>query len=188
MKKYIHASTKITNEYLNELFKKIDWDDVDYADRLINRVLKKELGVDNPFDQAEYINKLNAKAKKDLMDLLENPEAIHAQRMKNKKSAKKPASSKNTELFVEYEDYPDGRVHKTTVKGSDRLDALKKLVDKLLLYIDVDEIESDGLSAEDVIHELESSNGDGCDYIIQLIDKSTGETLMEYNYEYPEDI
>ena len=33
----------------------------------------------------------------------------------------------------------------------------------------------------DVIQELESQNGDGCDYIIRLEDKRTSEILMDYS-------
>lgn len=184
MKLYVHASSDnsiITNEYLNELFKKIDWDDVDYADRLIDRTIQKELGVDRILDQAKYINMLDDNVKNDLMKLLENPEAIHQRRMKNKKkSTKRPSKSSGTVLTVKYEDYPDGNIKTDEFTGVDRIDALKKMVDSLLLYIDVEEIESDDLDANSIISEIESQNGDGCDYIIKLTDNSTGEVLMDY--------
>lgn len=75
---------KITNEYLNKLFKNIDWDDVDYADRMIDRTIKKELGVDRIFDQSEHINMLDEDVKDDLMYLLENPDKLHQKRMKTR--------------------------------------------------------------------------------------------------------
>jgi len=184
MKKYIRSSTEVTNEYLNQLFKKIDWDDVDYADRLIDRTIKKYIPVDNIFDQAKYINMLDEDVKQELMSLLESPEAIHEKRMKSRKQSKSRSNkSESTELYVKFEDYPDGNIKEDKFTGSNRLDALKKMVDSLLLYLDVDTIEEDNLSDEDVIKALELQNGDGCDYIIRLEDKNTGEVLMDYPYE-----
>ena len=185
MKRYIKSSKEVTNDYLNELFKKIDWDDVDYADRLIDRTIKKYIPVDNIFDQAKYINMLDEDVKSELISLLESPEAIHEKRMKGKKKGKKPSRSLSTktndvELYVKFEDYPDGIIRQSTFSGSSRLEALKSMVDSLVLYLDVDTIEEDNLSSEDVIRELESRNGDGCDYIIKLKDNSTGEVLMDY--------
>lgn len=189
MKKWIHASTEVTNDYLNELFKKIDWDDVDYADRLIDRTIKKELGVDRIFDQAKYINMLDEGIKHDLMSLLEDPEAIHQRRMRGKKKSKNLTNSSSPcELYVKYEDYPDGNIREATFEGTSRLDAIKQLVDDLLLYIDVDQIESDEMTFEDVINDITMRNGDGCDYIIQLVDRSSGQTLIEGYYEEEEDL
>lgn len=177
---------EITNDYLNILFKRIDWDDIDYGDRLIDRVIKKELGVDRIFDQAKYINMLDDNVKEDLMSLLENPDELHKRRMKGKKksaSRAKKSTSEGCELHVRFEDYPDGDVKEATFKGTDRLDALKQLVDDLLLYIDTDQIESDEMSADDVINAISERNGDGCDYIIKLVDKSNNEVLMDYPFE-----
>ena len=201
MKRWIHAAEEydpdnrpdlperpnpITNEYLNILFKRIDWNDIDYGDRLIDRIIKKELGVDRILDQAKYINMLDDNVKEDLMSLLENPDELHKRRMKGKKnsaSKTKKSTSKGCELHVRFEDYPDGDVKEATFKGSDRLDALKQLVDDLLLYIDTDQIESDNMSADDVISAISERNGDGCDYIIKLVDKSNNEVLMDYPFE-----
>lgn len=189
MKLYIKSSKEITNNYLNELFREIDWDDVDYADRLIDRTIKKHIPVDNIFDQAKYINMLDEDVKSDLMYLLENPEVLHEMRMKGRKKSKKNTKgSSSVVLDVKYEDYPDGNVKTATFSGSDKLKALKKLVDSLGLYLDVDTIDDNNLSADDVIDEIERSNGDGCDYIISLKDKTTGEVLMDYPYEDELDI
>lgn len=179
MKRVVTSAKKITNNYLNELFKKIDWDDVDYADNLINQTIKKELGVSKPFDQAKYINMLDKDTRDQLMALLEDPAAIHQRRMKNRKVKKPSGSSKPTVLSVKYEDYPDGRIKKATFEGTDRLDALKKMTDSLGFYIESSDIEDNGWSADDVIEELWSTNGDGCDFIIELKDKTANEILMD---------
>ena len=184
MKKYIRSSTEVTNEYLNQLFKKLDWDDVDYADRLIDRTIKKYLPVTNIFDQAKYINMLDDDVKSELMSLLESPEAIHEKRMKGrKKHDSRKNTSRDTELYVKFEDYPDGNIKEDTFSGSSRSEALKEMVSSLLLYLDVNTIEDDDLSDEDIIKALEERNGDGCDYIILLKDMKTGEVLMDYPYE-----
>lgn len=183
------SNNEITNEYLDELFKNIDWDDVDYADKMIDRIIKRELGVDIVFDQAEYINMLDKDVKDDLMYLLENPDKLHQKRMKNKKSKNKksigptPAKSSVVELSVKYEDYPDGNIRSISVEGTDRLDALKNMLDELLLYIDRATVEENQLSESEILNHLEERNGDGCDYIIKLTDETTGQVLMDYPIE-----
>lgn len=185
MKRYIRSSEKITNEYLNEIFKKIDWDDIDYADNLVDTFISKKLGVDKNyiFDQAKYINMLDEADREDLMNLLKDPKAIHDRRMKNRRKRKSSKGDAPVTLQVKYEDYPDGRIKSTSVSGTDLLDALKQLVGELFLYIDVEEIEDNDMSADDVIRSIEERNGDGCDYIIKLVNKSTGEILMDYPVE-----
>ena len=179
----------ITNEYLNILFKRIDWDDIDYGDRLIDRTIKKELGVDNVFDQAEYINMLDEGTKDTLMTLLENPDQLHAKRMKGrKKSSKRSAKTSSCTLEVKYEDYPDGNVKKAKFEGADLRSALIAMVNDLLLYLDQDEIEDNNMSAEDIIESIEERNGDGCDFIIILKDLSTGKVLMDYQDYYEEEM
>lgn len=180
---------EITNNYLHTVFKRLDWDDVDYADRLINRTLKKELGVSNPFDQAEYINQLPEDIKNSLMDLLENPEAVHDKRMKVKK--KKPTSSKPCKLYVKwevYERYGSSRVEieEKTFSAPDRRSALIKMTKDLLLYIDEDQIQEDQMTDADIINSIESNNGDGCDFIILMKDLTTNETLMDNTSDYEE--
>ncbi len=134
----------------------------------------------------KYINMLDEDVKHELLDLLENPEKLHARRMKGKKKSANKAgksSSKGSELYVKFEDYPDGVVKEDTFEGKSRIDALKKLVDSLLLYIDVDQIESDDMTADDVINAIAERNGDGCAYIIKLVDKANNELLMDYPFE-----
>ena len=127
---------------------------------------------------------LDDDVKQELMSLLESPEAIHEKRMNNRKAHKSNKNkSGSTKLRVKYEDYPDGNIKSATFSGSSRSEALKAMVDSLLLYLDVDTIEDDNLSDEDIIKALEERNGDGCDYIILLKDMKTGEVLMDNPYE-----
>lgn len=195
MKRFIKSNTNhehVTNNYINALFKKIDWDDVDWADRLIDKTIHKAFGVDinKIFDQAEYINMLDKDTRDKLMSLLEDPEALHEYRMKNKKKPRQKKSgnsSKQCTLSVKFEDYPDGNVANAEFSGSNRLEALKALVENLLLYIDVNQIEDDEMTSEEIIESIESNNGDGCDYIIELVDKGTGEFLIDNPYDEQED-
>jgi hypothetical protein len=184
MKLYVRASRQITNDYLSELFNQLDYDDADYADRLVDRTIKKYLSVGSIFDQAKYINMLDEDVKSELMSLLESPEAIHEKRMRNKeKSRSRRSKSRGCELYVKFEDYPDGNIKQSTFFGNNRLEALKSMITSLLLCLDVDTIEEDDLSEDAVIEELESRNGDGCDYIIRLEDRSTGEIIMDCPFE-----
>jgi len=187
MKRMIRCSQEVTNNQLNDLFKKIDWDDVDYADRLIDRTIKKELGVTQVFDQAKYINMLDPDTRYELMNLLSDPKAIHARRIKNRKKSSKTSSTKCI-LDVVYEDYPDGNIVEDEFEGSSRLDALKHMVDNMLIYVDRAQIEDDAMTAEDIIQSLEERNGDGCDFIIKLTDASTHEVLMDYTDSYDTDM
>lgn len=184
---------EITDEYFESLFKALDWDDIDYADRYVNRVLKKHLGGGNPFyDQVKYVNMLDADVRQALIDFLSDPQAVHDERMKAKrKSSRRQRSSSNVsiELKVKYEDYPDGNIKVEYFTGNSLLDALKKMADKLLLYIDVETIEEDEMSADDVLKAIETRNGDGCDYIITMENTRTGELLMDFFYdEYAEEL
>ena len=94
------------------------------------------------------------------------------------------AASENdsVKLRVEYEVYTragSGGIKKATVLGPTLLDALKKMTDRMRLYIDSDAIEENNMTAEDVIQSIEESNGDGCDYIIQLKNLTTGDILIQ---------
>lgn len=106
------------------------------------------------------------------------------------KESLKEASSK-TRLYVEfypYERYGGGSgLKKATVSGVDKLAALKKLVDHMGLYIDSEEIEEEGYSFEDCINSIAMSNGDGCDFIVVLKNKDSGEIYFQENYEEEED-
>lgn len=184
---------EITQEYYYALCNALlDFDDEEYADRYVDRVLKKHLGVDHPFDQVEYINMLDADVRRELIDFLSDPQAVHDKRTKAKrKSSRRQSSSSNAsiELKVRYEDYPDGNLKVEYFTGHSLIDALKKMVDTLLLYIDVQTIEEDEMSADDVLRAIETSNGDGCDYIITMENTRTGQLLMDFFYdEYAEEL
>lgn len=103
----------------------------------------------------------------------------------------KEAANGRVKLYVEfypYERYGGGSgLKKATVSGTDKLDALKKLVDHMGLYIDSEEIEEEGYSFEDCINNIAMSNGDGCDFVVVLKNKDSGEIYFQENYEEEED-
>lgn len=94
------------------------------------------------------------------------------------------AATDTTRLYVEfypYERYGIGSApgrKSATVSGRNLLAALKKLVDKMQLYVDSDLIEEEGWTAEDVINQIDMSNGDGCDHIVILKNLDTDEVLI----------
>lgn len=88
----------------------------------------------------------------------------------------------SVKLRVEYEVYTragSGGIKRATVSGLTLLDALKKMTDRMGLYVDSEAIEENNMTAEDVIKSIDMSNGDGCDYIIQLKNLTTGEVLIQ---------
>ena len=96
-------------------------------------------------------------------------------------SATGPTKLKVT--YMPYERYGGDDVVKTaTVSGPDLLSALKKMCDRMTLYLDSEYIEDDEMTAEDVIENIEESNGDGCDYILELTNLTTGEVLLRGDY------
>lgn len=103
----------------------------------------------------------------------------------------KEAANKPVKLYVEFYPYerygPEPGLKKATISGADRLDALKKLVDHMGLYIDSEIIEEEGYSFEDCINSIRMSNGDGCDFINVLMDKNTGEKFIDEGYNEEED-
>ena len=96
-------------------------------------------------------------------------------------------STQNVKLkvqFYPYERYRGGSgIKSATVSGPDLLSALKKMVDRMNLYITSEEIDDEEMSAEEVIERIESENGDGCDLIILLKNLVTGETYISEGYE-----
>ena len=92
------------------------------------------------------------------------------------------AAANTVKLWVEfypYERYTQTSRKTATVSGRDLLHALKKMVDRMRLYIDSDDIEDYGWTAQQVIDNIQSSNGDGCDYIVILKDINTDEVYIE---------
>ena len=87
-------------------------------------------------------------------------------------------------IFEPYTRYGGSNGVKTaTVSGVDLLDALKKMCDRMRLYIDSNYIEEEDMSAEDVIERLSTDNGDGCDYILALTNLTTGDNYISEDYE-----
>lgn len=94
----------------------------------------------------------------------------------------KAPDSDDVVLEVDYESYgrygEGGKRVRGKCTGATLLDALKDMVDRMVLYIDSDMIEDEGYTADEVIDEILSSNGDGCDYILTLKNVTTGETYI----------
>lgn len=88
-----------------------------------------------------------------------------------------------TRLHVEYIPYSryggGGNFCKGNVSGETKLEALKKLVDHMCLYLNSEEIEERGYSFDEAIDEIEGCNGDGCDYITLLENRTTGEIYIQ---------
>ena len=84
-------------------------------------------------------------------------------------------------LRVEFEKYDrvGGNIRKVTVRGTDRVDALLNMLDKMPTPpLDPDYVEDD-MTEEELIKEIKYNNGDGCDFIFKIEDKATGETLLD---------
>lgn len=91
-------------------------------------------------------------------------------------------------LYMPYDRYGGSdSVKSATVRGVDLLDALKKMTDHMLLYLNSEQIEEEGLTADEVIESISDSNGDGCDYIVSLTNMTSGETLIEGDYDFEEE-
>lgn len=97
------------------------------------------------------------------------------------KSSSYVKSASGVKLYVEYypyERYGGGKKKKINITGTDLRDALYKMVSNMMLYLYPEDIEDDNMTAEEILESIESSNGDGCDYITKLENKTTGEILL----------
>lgn len=96
-------------------------------------------------------------------------------------------------LSVKYESYPDGNIRKAKVSGDNLADALLNMCDKMHTYVDEyweEEFEEENqrpATDTEILERLEETNGDGSDFIIELKNLTTGDTLMEYDYDEEED-
>ena len=90
--------------------------------------------------------------------------------------------------YYPYERYGKSALKRVKVKGDDLLHALTKMVDKMCLYLDSEQIEEAQMTPKDILDELDMTNGDGCDYIMYIKDLSTGEILLQGDYEGDEDV
>lgn len=89
--------------------------------------------------------------------------------------------------YYPYERYTDSGQKKARVSGRDLLEALKKMISHMELYMTPDFIEDEGLSAEEVLQSIIGSNGDGCDFISYLENETTGDVYIDEDYVDEED-
>lgn len=82
-------------------------------------------------------------------------------------------------VFEPYERYGGGGIKTARISGTNILDALKKMTDKMTLYIDSEYIDEEGMTADEVIEKLRTDNGDGCDFIYSLSDINSGEVYID---------
>lgn len=91
--------------------------------------------------------------------------------------------------YEKYMRYETGGLHRVQCTGKDLLDALKKLTTKVgTLYLDPEQIEEDNMTADEVLDEIMSTNGDGCDWIVLLQNKTTGETYIDETDYYDDEV
>lgn len=87
--------------------------------------------------------------------------------------------------FEEYERYGGGGIRTAKISGKDEFDALLKMCDKMHLYINSDwaeEIKEETGSyptVKEIIERIGMDNGDGCDYIFYIKNRTSGETLLD---------
>lgn len=189
MKRYIKAATiaqsDITDNILNDIFKNIPWKDVDYADRLINRTCKK-YGIEERqygFSQAHMMKDLPENVYEDLMHRLENPKDLRPSKKTDYYT--KVNKGKKTTLKCVFEPYlEEGNLYEVEVTGKSLIDAFMKLLYKVKLYITPQEIEEDEMSANQILDRIKRESADGCDWIIELTNETTGETYIKEKYDY----
>lgn len=84
-----------------------------------------------------------------------------------------------TKLKCTYEVYPDGNIESITTIQDTELDAFKEIVDNLQVYLTSDDIEDENMTVPEIVHRLQSMNGDGCDYIILFENRTTGDVYID---------
>ena len=84
--------------------------------------------------------------------------------------------------FEPYERYGRQGIKKLRAKGADLYQALCNMCDKMMLYLDSEQIQEEEMTPDDIIESIDSSNGDGCDYIFYIKNISTGEMLLQGDY------
>ena len=94
-------------------------------------------------------------------------------------AAKRAAAAKLKVVYEPYDRYGSSGARTATVSGDDLLDALKKMVDHMELYISSSDIDREGWTAEEVIDKInETNDGGGCDFIYSLTDLKTKDDLI----------
>lgn len=81
--------------------------------------------------------------------------------------------------FEVYGRYGDGgEIITAKVSGEDLRHALMRMVDRMRLYINSEDIEEKNLTVEQILDSISETNGDGCDMIYHLKNLTTGEVLI----------
>ena len=95
-------------------------------------------------------------------------------------------------IYAELETYgrygDGGEIRHIHATGHDEKYAMFVLLEMIGTYLDFesikeweDELERE-VTVKEIVENLESSNGDGCDYIFLLKNETTGEILMKEDY------
>ena len=108
-----------------------------------------------------------------------------------KKSLIEAANEKSSEVTLEVKFDPYNRfgydpTKIARVSGKDLLHALSKMVDKMAVYLDSEAIQEDNYTAQEIIANIASNNGDGADFVYYIKDLTNNVTLFQSNY-VPED-
>lgn len=95
-----------------------------------------------------------------------------------------------TTLSCKYITYPEDIHEEITVTGETEQEAFINLLDHVGSYLSYEDIEDDDMTTIEIIACLDSSNGDGCDFIVFLKNETTGEVYFDGDfddYDYYED-
>ena len=187
MKRWIKTTTEVKaaitfddNELYEKYFKDMDSNTEQKVYRFIEKILDSE---DAPygFSVAKSLNALSEESKQAVVDVLNDPSILNKNKLKKKKAAGQPIQ---LEVMLDpYSRYERTATRKFKVKGTDLVDALKKICDKALLYLEPEQIDEEGMTPNEIIDEIYSSNGDGCDFIMYIKNLTTGEMLLQENYD-----
>ena len=90
------------------------------------------------------------------------------------------------ELKVVYESFFGGKDFEIFAADT-YLQALKDIINRLLLDIDIDEIEEQNLTCEDILDLMEDTNDDNIQPIYLIKDLLTGKTIFNPSYDADDD-
>ena len=82
-------------------------------------------------------------------------------------------------VYEPYERYTSSGVKEAQFTAPTLYDALCKLCDNMLLYLDREQIEEEQMTAEDIVDYISSMNGDGCDFIFKFENLSNGAVIID---------
>lgn len=81
--------------------------------------------------------------------------------------------------WQEYERHEAGAINVQTVQGDSLQAALLEVLSMVRTAVDAEEAETQDLSAQAIIEQLRSTNGDGVDFIYYIKDEDTGKVLFQ---------